>query len=307
MGIAVTCVEDDSADALLLQRALQDSAVTIDSFTVQASIAELAAHLARHHTDVILLDLGLPDSTGLESIQRVRELDPITPIIVLTGMDLNGLETITAGADDFLSKELIGGGQLARVLAFAVERHHLRVRVAKLESQAEVRRINAAADTRLAPVSDAALGRQSLEESEPELHGELTDALIVTVHRRLDAAATSPDVQNDTAATVRIMGERLARHRAGPDDIVRVLTSAVDRQQHQLTAAQFAPFVREARLLLIELMGHVVAWYRRHMPIAEAQSPTTELDLANGTPLDATPITAGSTDTRAPAHPPFRS
>ena len=79
------------------------------------------------------------------------------------------------------------------------------------------------------------------------------------------------DLPDDGDQTIRLLGERLAARNAGPDDIVRILTTAVTRQRQQLTPSQFGPFVREARLALIELMGFVLANYRRHAVVGQAR------------------------------------
>ena len=70
-------------------------------------------------SDVILLDLGLPDMPGLEVCQKIRELGIATPILVLTGNDatLSKVELLNSGADDYMTKPFDAGELIARVNA----------------------------------------------------------------------------------------------------------------------------------------------------------------------------------------------
>ena len=68
--------------------------------------------------DVVLLDLGLPDSQGLETFVRARRGAPNEPIVVISGLDDErlALEAVRSGAQDYLVKGRIEGHLLARVL-----------------------------------------------------------------------------------------------------------------------------------------------------------------------------------------------
>lgn len=122
--IRVLLVEDNSGDALLLQRALADvDTVRFDVTHVQR-LAEALKLLHSEAFDVVLLDLGLPDSHGLETLIAVRHEAPAAPIVVLTGFEDEGLalESVQKGAQDYLSKGQIGARLLTRSLRYAIER-----------------------------------------------------------------------------------------------------------------------------------------------------------------------------------------
>lgn len=100
-------VEDDSAQAELLQENLAKvSWIRVES-SHAASLAELFEALQRGPVDVVLLDLNLPDSHGLDTVHRTAARVGGAPIIVLTGQDNPSMtmEAADAGADDFLSKD----------------------------------------------------------------------------------------------------------------------------------------------------------------------------------------------------------
>ncbi len=77
---------------------------------------------------MILLDLSLPGSWGLDKIQQVQVLGPQTPIVVMTGLDDEdlALKAVQEGAQDYLVKSRVDPYTLKRALQYAIERHRLR-------------------------------------------------------------------------------------------------------------------------------------------------------------------------------------
>jgi DNA-binding response OmpR family regulator len=81
-------------------------------------------YLAAGGIDIILLDLGLPDSQGLDTLRRVRDHAGEVPIVVLTMLDNEetGLNALKEGAQDYLVKGQMNGPLIARSLRYAIER-----------------------------------------------------------------------------------------------------------------------------------------------------------------------------------------
>ena len=77
--------------------------------------------------DIILLDLGLPDSVGFESFKSTLALHPAIPIIILTGLanEETGIRAIKYGAQDYLVKGEFNGKLLVRAIQYALERKKL--------------------------------------------------------------------------------------------------------------------------------------------------------------------------------------
>ncbi|HWV85613.1 MAG TPA: SpoIIE family protein phosphatase [Capillimicrobium sp.] len=114
-------VEDDEGDAFLVRELLTEAAPEISILTV-ATLAEAEAQAAR--ADCALLDLGLPDSSGLEGLVRLRRVAPETPVVVLTGLDHAhlGIEAVRSGAHGYLAKGGVDGERLARAIRYAIAR-----------------------------------------------------------------------------------------------------------------------------------------------------------------------------------------
>lgn len=121
----VLVIEDDPDDIVLLARKLcHKNEADFELF--QANRLEIGLErLAAGHTDIVLLDLGLPDSQGLAGLDRILAIPHHPPVVVLTGQDNPAMaaEAVKRGAQDFLSKDRITGVELQRVIRHAVERH----------------------------------------------------------------------------------------------------------------------------------------------------------------------------------------
>ncbi len=119
-------VEDDPADARLLREMLKTEAAPFE--LVQISyLSKALQHLGDERFDVILLNLSLPDSHGLETFTKVYQHAPQVPIVVLTGLDDEIVASLAVrqGAQDYLRKGELNGRSLVRAIRFAVERHRI--------------------------------------------------------------------------------------------------------------------------------------------------------------------------------------
>src|SRR6266850_259130 len=124
-------VEDNAADVSLV-RALLDEAGSADMELVEAGLVSEAEHLLQSEPfDAILLDLTLPDSCGLESLNRVQRIAPHVPVVVLSGLtdESVALEAVKNGAQDYLLKGGCDGTVLARAVRYSAERKRAELEV----------------------------------------------------------------------------------------------------------------------------------------------------------------------------------
>jgi diguanylate cyclase (GGDEF)-like protein/PAS domain S-box-containing protein len=120
----VLLVEDNPGDARLFREMLREHGTANIHLAHVDSMSAAEAHLADHAVDIILLDLGLPDTQGLEALRRAHAAAPHTPLVVLTGLDDESLavQALQEGAQDYLVKGQIETRGLPRALRYAVER-----------------------------------------------------------------------------------------------------------------------------------------------------------------------------------------
>lgn len=137
--IRVLLVEDNPADADFLAERLSEAGLPCFVVTHVERISQALAHLAGSEVDVIVLDLELPDSQGLEGLVQTRRLAPMLPVVILSGQDDEtlALQAIQLGAQDYLPKAWRDSRLLTRTLRYAMERKQLEQ--SRQESEARLR------------------------------------------------------------------------------------------------------------------------------------------------------------------------
>lgn len=142
----ILLIEDDPGDALLVEELLHDTGMRF-ALTTRTTLTEARAELAGSPIDCVLLDLHLPDVSGVDAVTAVRGLAPHTAVIVLTGLseDRAGTEAMAAGAQDYLVKGKVEADLLRRTLRYAVYRS----RTERASAQAQATRLRAEENARL--------------------------------------------------------------------------------------------------------------------------------------------------------------
>ena len=121
--LRILMIEDSRGDAALIHHALAASDSPRFDLATARSVAEAREHLAARW-DAVLLDLSLPDSSGLRTLRHVQGAVPGIPIVVLSRNDDPELASrcIAWGASDFLVKGRADAAEVRRALSDAVER-----------------------------------------------------------------------------------------------------------------------------------------------------------------------------------------
>ncbi|AFY84938.1 hybrid sensor histidine kinase/response regulator [Oscillatoria acuminata] len=121
----ILLVEDNLADAELIQEILSEFSEEEFTFAHVWRVREAVKLLAETEFDVVLLDLSLPDSWGLETLMEVQTQAPTIPVVVLTGSqdEEQAVEAVRKGAQDYLLKGQLVGALLVRAIHYAIERN----------------------------------------------------------------------------------------------------------------------------------------------------------------------------------------
>lgn len=122
----ILVVEDSETDVLLIQDAFADSAGPAPEVVYARRLHEALEISRNGQFSAALLDLGLPDSTGLDTFIKFHQGAPRLPVLVLTGLEDEsvGAEAITKGAQDYLVKGQLPASLLMRSIRYAIERQH---------------------------------------------------------------------------------------------------------------------------------------------------------------------------------------
>jgi serine phosphatase RsbU (regulator of sigma subunit) len=140
--IRVLLIEDNPGDAGLIRACLHDVARQSIELDHVERLNDGIAKLQADKPHVLLLDLTLPDSSGLDTLRQVVSIDGDTPIVVLTGVagDALALRAVQEGAQDYLVKGEFDGDALVRSILYAIERSRRhRAEASLLETQHSLR------------------------------------------------------------------------------------------------------------------------------------------------------------------------
>ena len=190
--LRILIVEDSEEHVLFLRRLFATMPETFEiefSGTLTAALGTLKAG----EFEVVLLDLSLPDSEGLETFARVIEAVPDLPVVVLSGLQDVGLalETVQRGAQDYLVKGQVDNHLLARSIQYAVERKRV---------QLQLRRANELLERRVRERTEA------LQEANARLQQEVAE------RRKAEEAVIESNTQ---------LAAALARLKATQDEIIQ--------------------------------------------------------------------------------------
>jgi signal transduction histidine kinase len=132
-ALQVLLVEDNSGDARLIREMFSKERAGSFALTHVLRLNEALTLLAKGGIDIVLLDMGLPDGHGLETVRRTHAVAPGIPLVVLTGLDDEALavEAMKEGAQDYLIKGEIENRALPRALRHSIERQ-------RMQSEAEL-------------------------------------------------------------------------------------------------------------------------------------------------------------------------
>ncbi|NOX87669.1 MAG: PAS domain S-box protein, partial [Calditrichaeota bacterium] len=132
--IQILLIEDDPDDAKLLGDALSEAHLHFVLIHVP-TLTEGLSRLSSHPIDVILLDLNLPDSQGLDTMKKLLKHSSCIPVIVISILEdqETAVEAVKMGAQDYLVKSVINGSIMERVVIYAIERQLLQEALKKKE------------------------------------------------------------------------------------------------------------------------------------------------------------------------------
>ncbi|MDE3075447.1 MAG: response regulator [Chloroflexota bacterium] len=135
--LVVLLVEDNPGDARLIEEMLRQVRDPRPSLTRVDRLKAAVEHITRHPVDLVLLDLSLPDSTGIDTVIALKHHAPEVPIVVLSGLndETTAIQAVHQGAQDYLIKGTLDEVLLMRSMRYAVERERTRREVDALKSQ----------------------------------------------------------------------------------------------------------------------------------------------------------------------------
>ena len=136
----ILLVEDNPADARLAREILSEGQSYDFEITDATTLALALTLLGQRSFDVVLLDLSLPDSLGIDGVKRIRAQNDAIPIVVLTGLDDEeaAVSALKQGVQEYLVKGIESAPIMGRAIRYAIERKRIDLLLVQALQQAEV-------------------------------------------------------------------------------------------------------------------------------------------------------------------------
>lgn len=291
----ILLIEDDKGDALLVEELLHDTGLRFE-LTTRTTLAEARAELVGGPIDCVLLDLHLPDVSGIDAVAAVRALAPHTAVIVLTGLSeaSAGADAMAAGAQDYLVKGKVEADLLHRTVRYAVYRS----RTERAGAEAQAARLRAEENARLErgllpqPILDTSTVRVTsryLPGTEMALLGgdfldvvEGDDGLLHAVVG--DVSGHGPDAAA-LGVCLRIAWRSLVLGGHRGEDLLHLMERILIAErgsQHLFATCILLTLDQNAATATLHLAGH-------HEPLLGTAEGTRELSAAHGVALGIVP------------------
>lgn len=240
--IRILVVEDEEGDAALVKEILREIPSLSCKLEFRTHLSGALEVLAREHVDLVLLDLALPDSLGLEGLTTLQREYPLVPVVIMTGRSEESVDlaALQRGAHGYLVKDEMSPPLLSRTIRHAIERSRM---IIELNAARDAARHLATHDVLTGIANRALLDDRLRQAVENARRSSIRLAvLVVDLNRFKEINDTFGHSTGD--AVLRCVAERFTRQvrrsdtiaRLGGDEFALVLTNL----QREMDAARVA-------------------------------------------------------------------
>lgn len=239
--------------------------VTVAS-TLQTTLQQLQD--PHCHFDLILLDLCLSDSNGIDTLAQVQRIAPTIPIVIQTGSDDETLvvQAFQMGAYGYVLKKHLDQNLLLYSIRLALERHYANLTSQRLDQEKqqeqEFQNLEDLARAIKTSVTARLFGSASLQEAVPDIFQEYVDQYARLLELLLEQRAFKVD--HHVSEQLREMADKLGFLKASPRDVIEIHTEALRQKRKDASVVKIQAYVSEGRLMVLELMGYLTSHYRKY-------------------------------------------
>ena len=222
--IRVLLIEDNPADARLIGIMLAEATSLSFRFSWVDNLTEGIARIRSSEVDVVLLDLGLPESTGLETLERLRAGTRVPTLVVLSGLTDEGVavQALRSGAQDYLVKGQVDSALLIRAIRYAIERNQAEEALRQAHAELETRVVE-----RTAELADA-LASLRLREQELRALVEHTPDVVTRYDSECRRTYANPALARELGAAPKsLLGYR-------PTELAEMPAAQAERYEQQI-------------------------------------------------------------------------
>lgn len=238
-----------------------------NSVSIQQVDAEDALQrVGRQPFDMLLVDLTDLGEEGVQTLGFLRSCSPQTPMIAIvgTGEEAIAIEALRAGVHECISSDDLSGVGLPRAIRYAIERNASQGRLddarEQLSRNQEMRGLDAMGGPSPLTITQRSLGARDLRELSASDFAEMVEAYGGLLERV--PLGRLPREQGQWSDALSAIADRMGMLRAGPRDVIDLHKAAMAQRLDTATSGESKAYVEEGRLLLLQLMGYLVSFYR---------------------------------------------
>jgi len=264
--VQILLIEDNPGDARLVKEMLSKAEDARFDLKVVDRLSAGLECLDREEKDLVLLDLNLPDSHGLDTIIKAHTREPTVPIVVLTSLadEMMGSKALKEGAQDYLVKNELDSRLLVRSIRYAIERHRLleilEQEKHKSEQKSEMSSLDNLVISRPSTVTAEMFAIRSLRETSQNTFNEIVQTYGSLLDQVMERHIYKTDI--NISEGLRSLAEQLGFLQAGPRDVIEINNSVLKEKIDGVSSLKANAYFAEGRLGIVELMGYLVLFYR---------------------------------------------
>ena len=266
----ILLIEDEPTTVKLIQRLLlkapQCSLAEGLTFTLTQAqdLQETAEKLAGEKFDLILLSLEISVPPGLNILVKTRELAAAIPIVVQTTSNDEKLvvKAFQLGADGYIQLNNIDSSLLVYQIRVAIERQQYILNLKHQQQEEEFRELEQLIKGGQTSITAKMFGSEAIRQSIPDIFQELVQNYGDLLDLALEEQAYK--VEHNLSERLRSLADKLGFLKASPRDVVDIHTTTLRKKNQDVTLAKAQAYVSEGRLMVLELMGYLVSFYRKY-------------------------------------------
>ncbi len=266
--IRILLIEDNPGDARLIAEMLAEIRDDLFELIHSDCLSNGLDRLKKESFNLVLLDLSLPDSQGLDTFVQVNACSNDIPVVVLTGNkdEIIATSAMRAGAQDYLDKGDLERNLLVRSIRYAIERNRLMMALdqerQKKREQDEIQSLDRISGSNETSMTANMFGMGPLREILPEVFNDMVLRYSDLMDRSLEER--NYRVEHLVTEELRTIADELGFLKAQPRDVVEIHTISLKKKYSNATPQKSRAYAEEGGLLLIQIMGYLTMYYRTY-------------------------------------------
>ncbi|MEQ8962888.1 MAG: response regulator [Coleofasciculus sp. C2-GNP5-27] len=263
----VLLVEDDPDDIEKLEKLIIQAKSPSFSRGFELLCAETLeegrGYLAQGGIDVVLLDLMLPDSRGMNTLQTMQQTASDIPIIVQSVLEDErvAVKALEMGAYGYLPKAKLDTSLLVYAIRAALERQYQLAQLEQHQQQQELEELEKLISGEMNSTPKSSSVKPLLQRM-PDVFEELMQRYGDLMEWALEERAYK--VEHQLSMHLTNFAEQLGLLQASPRDLIELHTTTLKQKSQAVNRRKAQAYTTEGRFLLLELMGNLTAYYRRY-------------------------------------------